>query len=77
MIITVSGLKFSGALPKSEKCGNAISVIADTSAKKRMVVNGLIKTSANRGVSQSLQVYTNFVIPPFLNLLIVAYTTLD
>ena len=49
IMITVSGSKSSGTLPKREYRGNTISVMADTSARQnRMAVKGLMKAPARR-----------------------------
>ena len=49
MMVTVMGSKSSGVLPSREKYGNAMSVMAETVArKKRMAVKGLTNASTRR-----------------------------
>lgn len=66
IMTTVSGSKSSDVLPSSEKYGNTISVIADTSAKKnKMAVNGLMKASASRWGSDFFFSRVT-LLPPYL-----------
>ena len=64
IMTTVSGSKSSGTLPKREKCGNTISVMAETSAKQnRMAVKGLMKAPASRLVRDFFFSWVTLLLP--------------
>ena len=73
IMTTVNGSKSSGSLPKSDKYGNTISVMVDTSARqKRIAVKGFTKASVSRLANDFLFSRVTLLLPYLLRLIATA-----